>query len=95
MIGQFPGMHDAISLHLVEVSPHLSDMQYSKLTGSPSDGTSQFDGSSDPCYRSCVSQHQFKVHWYRQLSDVPKAPSFFVAHEFFDALPVHKFQVGR
>jgi len=97
VFAQFPGVRDAVSLHLVEVSPHLSDMQYSKLTGGDqSQGSAATqEWSSEPCYRSCVSQYKIDVHWYRQLDDVPKAPSFFLAHEFFDALPVHKFQVNQ
>lgn len=97
MFAQFPKVRDAVSLHLVELSPHLSDMQYDKLTNNnqQSQGSAAAqNGSSEPCYRSCVSHHNFNVHWYRQLADVPKAPSFFIAHEFFDALPIHKFQVS-
>ena len=94
MFAQFPRISDAVSLHLVEVSPHLSDMQHNKLTNdNQSQGSAAHSRSSELCYRSCVSHHNFNVHWYRQLADVPKAPSFFIAHEFFDALPVHKFQV--
>ena len=96
MFAQFPKFRDAVSLHLVEVSPHLSDMQYRKLTGDDqSEGDVAQSQSSEPCYRSCVSHHDFNVRWYRHLADVPKAPSFYVAHEFFDALPVHKFQVNK
>jgi len=97
VLTQFPKVREAISLHLVEVSPHLSEMQYHKLTNSnaaSSQGSAQVRSSSEPCYRSCVSYHDFNVHWYHHLEDVPKAPSFFIAHEFFDALPVHKFQVS-
>jgi len=100
VLAQFPKVREAVSLHLVEVSPHLSDMQYRKLTNSEAassqgSAAAQDGSSSEPCYRSCVSHHDFNVHWYRRLDDVPKAPSFFIAHEFFDALPVHKFQVGN
>ena len=96
MFAQFPNVRDIVSLHLVEVSPHLSDMQYSKLTNdNQSQGGATQSVSSEPCYRSCVNHHGFNVHWYQQLADVPKAPSFLIAHEFFDALPVHKFQVSN
>ena len=34
-----------------------------------------------------------QVHWHADLSEVPQdAPSLFLAHEFFDALPVHQFR---
>lgn len=34
-----------------------------------------------------------QVSWHRSLEDVPRdAPAIFIAHEFFDALPVHQFQ---
>ena len=94
VLAQFPKVCEAVSLHLVEVSPHLSDMQYHKLTNSSQGSAAAQSESSEPCYRSCVSHHNFNVHWYRHLADVPRAPSFFIAHEFFDALPVHKFQVN-
>lgn len=33
-----------------------------------------------------------QVSWHRTLDSVPKdAPLLAVAHEFFDALPVHQF----
>jgi SAM-dependent MidA family methyltransferase len=34
-----------------------------------------------------------QVSWHRSLEEVPRdAPAIFIAHEFFDALPVHQFQ---
>ena len=43
------------------------------------------------------SQHRtasrLQVRWYRSLEEVPvDAPAIILAHEFFDALPVHQFQ---
>lgn len=37
------------------------------------------------------------VTWYRSIEQLPEKTGFsaFVAHEFFDALPVYKFQVNR
>lgn len=34
-----------------------------------------------------------QVHWHRSLDEVPDdRPTVYIAHEFFDALPVHQFQ---
>lgn len=38
-----------------------------------------------------ISRHGVTVEWYSHLKDVPRAFTLFVAHEFFDALPIHKF----
>ena len=116
VFAKFEGIRDAVSLHMVEVSPKLSEMQQEKLSGIPAsphnpdakegqpsmtseNQSSITDGetmaSSDSHYRSCQSKHGVPVSWYRSLQDVPRGFSFFVAHEFFDALPVHKFQVGE
>ena len=44
-------------------------------------------------YAHCRSKYGPEVFWYKQLPDVPRKFSIYVAHEFFDALPIHKFQV--
>ena len=33
------------------------------------------------------------VHWHGKLGDVPEHPTILLAQEFFDALPVHQFEV--
>lgn len=38
-----------------------------------------------------ITQYDIPVEWYTQLKDVPKSFSLVIAHEFFDALPIHKF----
>jgi SAM-dependent MidA family methyltransferase len=44
-----------------------------------------------------VSKHsrKIKINWIEDLNQLPKieAAQFFLANEFFDALPIQKFQV--
>ncbi|XP_045183617.2 protein arginine methyltransferase NDUFAF7, mitochondrial-like [Mercenaria mercenaria] len=86
----FPDLRKALSLHLVEVSEKLSEMQEEKLTCSNSSTKTSTDGSSH--YKTCVSKHGPSVYWYRDIDEIPAGFTMFVAHEFFDALPIHIFQ---
>ncbi|KAL6095500.1 ndufaf7 [Pungitius sinensis] len=79
----------SLSLHLVEVSPVLSRLQAHKLTGTQS---READAEDEPVYRRGETAAGLPVSWYRRLEDVPTGFSIFLAHEFFDALPIHKFQ---
>jgi len=79
-----------MSVHLVEVSPTLSEIQMRKLADPLEECLTS---SNENWYQRCKSIHGPEVSWYKELSDVPKGFSFYVAHEFFDALPVHIFQV--
>ncbi len=102
---KFEGIRDA-TLNLVEVSPKLSEMQRAKLTGEPlpdgSSGTTDMESktSRSPSqdgpgfYQHCHSKHGQNVRWYNHLNDVPPGYSIYIAHEFFDALPIHKFLVS-
>ncbi|TRY62882.1 hypothetical protein TCAL_00350 [Tigriopus californicus] len=63
-------------VHLVEVSDRLQKVQ--KTTLCPTQ-----DPPSTP--------YGQKVTWHRDLSQIPDLFTFFLAHEFFDALPIHKF----
>jgi len=67
-----PGFHDALTVHLVEISPVLKDLQQKKLSGSPVD-----------------------IQWHGDLADLPDGPAFFLANEFFDALPIRQFEKGE
>ena len=41
---------------------------------------------------SAITKYGSKASWYKDISEVPcDRFTFFVANEFFDALPVHKF----
>ena len=43
--------------------------------------------------RACQSMYAVQVRWHRSLETVSgDSPAIYLAHEFFDALPVHQFQ---
>ncbi|XP_055697723.1 protein arginine methyltransferase NDUFAF7 homolog, mitochondrial [Phlebotomus papatasi] len=77
-----------LSVHLVEISPFMCQAQANRLCFT-------HDEVTDP-----QSKHHYagetlsgvKIFWYRSLEDVPRNFSIFYAHEFFDALPVHKLE---
>lgn len=97
---------EVVSLHLVEVSPHLSQLQELKLCGTVSvvkDVLEAEDSrrhlhlhtsrdSDELMYKHNITKHGVPVFWYRHLEDVPHGFAFYIAYELFDALPIHKFQ---
>ncbi|KAG7316424.1 hypothetical protein KOW79_019965 [Hemibagrus wyckioides] len=79
----------SVSVHLVEVSPKLSEVQAHCLVGE----TAQVCVSDEESvYRTGTTHTGIPVSWYRIIEDIPRGFSIFLAHEFFDALPIHKFQ---
>ncbi|XP_037663745.1 protein arginine methyltransferase NDUFAF7, mitochondrial isoform X2 [Choloepus didactylus] len=78
-----------ISIHLVEVSQKLSEIQALKLT---EEKVPLERNAGSPVYMKGVTKSGIPISWYQYLQDVPKGNSFYLAHEFFDVLPVHKFQ---
>ncbi|XP_006839515.1 PREDICTED: NADH dehydrogenase [ubiquinone] complex I, assembly factor 7 [Chrysochloris asiatica] len=78
-----------ISIHLVEVSQKLSEIQAMTLT---EEKIPLEQNAGSPVYMKGVSKSGIPISWYRDLQDIPKGYSFYLAHEFFDVLPVHKFQ---
>ncbi|KAL4649004.1 NADH dehydrogenase ubiquinone complex I, assembly factor 7 isoform X2 [Arapaima gigas] len=94
----------SVSVHLVEVSPKLSQVQAHSLTGEQNQVSRD---ESSPVYRQGTTTSGLPVCWYHRVEDIPEGgnslfilsfshsdPGFsiFLAHEFFDALPIHKFQ---
>jgi NADH dehydrogenase [ubiquinone] 1 alpha subcomplex assembly factor 7 len=87
VFSQFDAM-DSLSVHLVEVSPFLSKLQSQKLCFN----SKEFDQPEIPFYRQGETVSGVKVYWYKRIEDVPNNFSIILAHEFFDALPIHKLQ---
>ncbi|KAM5164903.1 protein arginine methyltransferase NDUFAF7, mitochondrial isoform 2-T2 [Mantella aurantiaca] len=78
-----------VSIHLVEVSPKLSEIQARNLLGKRTEAKHE-DKSS--CYKTGITETGLPVNWYYHIQDVPSGYTFYIAHEFFDALPIHKLQ---
>ena len=84
----------AISLHLVEISPFLSNFQASKLCIKHNEVDT--NTSETNYYREGETVSGIKVYWYHRIEDVPDQKfSIVLAHEFFDALPIHKLQKDK
>ena len=85
VFSKFGIISPGFQVNLVEVSPTMSQLQEEKL-GSLKN-TVPNEGNH---YKSVQSQFGCPVYWYHHLNDVPEAFTLYLAHEFFDALPIHK-----
>ncbi|XP_053999658.1 protein arginine methyltransferase NDUFAF7, mitochondrial isoform X1 [Hylaeus anthracinus] len=84
-----------ISVHLVEISPALSLIQAKNLCKTIKEHdtkTNESEQNSITYYREGVTEDGVNIYWYHSIMDVPRKFSIFLANEFFDALPIHKFQ---
>ena len=76
-----------LSIHLVEISPALSRIQYQNICGKIAADSAQVD--------SLLEGHSdcgVPIMWYETLDEVcTDGWTVYLAHEFFDALPIHKF----
>ncbi|XP_050302688.1 protein arginine methyltransferase NDUFAF7, mitochondrial [Anthonomus grandis grandis] len=86
VFSHFKALHNT-SLHLVETSPVLSDVQSKTLCTH----SSMAPNLKSSYYREGVTRQGIPVYWYKQLKDVPDSFTLLLAHEFFDAMPIHKF----
>ncbi|XP_076291709.1 protein arginine methyltransferase NDUFAF7, mitochondrial [Lasioglossum baleicum] len=84
-----------VSVHLVEISPALSLIQAKNLCKTTKEHNileNEAKHNDVRYYREGVTEDNVNVYWYYSVKDIPKKFSIFLAHEFFDALPIHKFQ---
>lgn len=73
----------------MEISPELSQIQAKTLV------VNNVEVANGSPYRLGESTSGIPVQWYKSLEEVPRQFSCVIAHEFFDALPIHKFQVSE
>ncbi|TKA65569.1 hypothetical protein B0A49_06745 [Cryomyces minteri] len=90
-IRNFKPLASAIeAIYLVEASPSLRQAQHELLCGDAPLEETDIGFQSTSKYAP-----DLKIIWCEDVRFVPKDPSqtpFIVAHEFFDALPIHVFQ---
>ncbi|OQR92942.1 hypothetical protein ACHHYP_03103 [Achlya hypogyna] len=80
---QFPAFYNALSIHMVEISPALRKIQQEKLQVAVAENGRE----------GRLPQNGPSIAWYEDVTEMPKGtPSLFIAQELFDALPVHQFE---
>ncbi|KAG0026620.1 NADH dehydrogenase [ubiquinone] complex I, assembly factor 7 [Podila clonocystis] len=89
---RFKEFKKAISgVHLVEASPGLRKLQRQTLCGIPI-SEEQVGGGSREGITSAQRPDGLQISWHDVFDDLPGECSLIVAHEFFDALPIYKFE---
>ncbi|KAL2260288.1 hypothetical protein VTK26DRAFT_5743 [Humicola hyalothermophila] len=90
-IQRFPAMANSIdAIYMVEASPELRAAQKRLLCGEDAPMTESKVG-----YHSVCKYNSLPIVWTETIKSIPIAPEkmpFIIAHEFFDALPIHAFQ---
>lgn len=91
-IRNFKDMASAIdAVYMVEASKELRETQKNLLCGEDAAMRESKEG-----WHSTAKYSDLPIVWADTIKAVPQSPSktpFIVAHEFFDALPIHAFQV--
>ncbi|XP_004505701.1 uncharacterized protein [Cicer arietinum] len=83
---KFKNFTESLHIHLVECSPALQKLQHKNLKCVDEENADKQTFSSLVGTRTPVS-------WHATLEEVSSgSPTIIIAHEFFDALPVHQFQ---
>ncbi len=82
-----------LNVYLVETSPYLRQIQYRNLCTSNSE---TLDGTpvTEQIYTYKDSK-SIKIIWLDDIKQLPnrEAVHYYLANEFFDALPIHQFKV--
>ncbi|KAL2181960.1 putative S-adenosyl-L-methionine-dependent methyltransferase-domain-containing protein [Thermothelomyces heterothallicus CBS 202.75] len=91
-IQRFPAMASSIdAIYMVEASPELRVAQKNLLCGEDAPMTESKVG-----YHSVCKYNALPIVWTETIKSIPIAPEkmpFIMAHEFFDALPIHAFEL--
>ncbi|KAL1842851.1 hypothetical protein VTJ49DRAFT_4018 [Mycothermus thermophilus] len=91
-IHRFPAMAKSIdAIYMVEASPDLRMVQKNLLCGEDAPMTESKAG-----YHSVCKYGGLPIVWTETIKSIPIGPEktpFIMAHEFFDALPIHAFQL--
>ncbi|KAF9352341.1 NADH dehydrogenase [ubiquinone] complex I, assembly factor 7 [Mortierella sp. NVP85] len=89
---RFKEFRNAITgVHLIEASPGLRRVQRQTLCGIPI-SEEQIGGGSPEGITAAVRSDGLQILWHDVFADLPAECSMIVAHEFFDALPIYKFE---
>ncbi|KAI8370664.1 S-adenosyl-L-methionine-dependent methyltransferase [Radiomyces spectabilis] len=94
-LSRFPYFYETITdVHLIEASPGLRKMQRATLVEGSSDAdVTRLAGDKDTFPVETITRPDgVKVNWHDGIEVIPDQWSFVMAHEFFDALPVHSFE---
>ncbi|KAM7199071.1 putative S-adenosyl-L-methionine-dependent methyltransferase domain containing protein [Naviculisporaceae sp. PSN 640] len=90
-IQNFPSMANSIdAIYMVEASPELRLAQKNLLCGEDAPMTESKVG-----YHSICKYTSLPIVWTETIKSIPISPQkmpFIIAHEFFDALPIHAFE---
>ncbi|XP_034705979.1 protein arginine methyltransferase NDUFAF7 homolog, mitochondrial-like isoform X2 [Vitis riparia] len=85
---KFKNFIESLQIHMVECSPTLQKLQHKNLKCVDEDS---HNGNVDK--RTISMLTGTPVSWHAALEQVPSGlPTIIIAHEFYDALPVHQFQ---
>ncbi|CEP15734.1 hypothetical protein [Parasitella parasitica] len=94
-LSQFPYFYKTLTdVHLIEASPGLRKMQRAALViGSQEQDTIRVEGNKDNAPVEMITREDgIRVSWHDGVEVIPDQWSFIMAHEFFDALPIHSFE---
>ncbi|KAL3518944.1 hypothetical protein ACH5RR_021533 [Cinchona calisaya] len=87
-VSKFKNFTESVRIHMVECSPALRKVQYQSLKCEGEDGGDENEGKQVVSTMTCSP-----VSWHATMEEVPAGlPTIIIAHEFYDALPVHQFQ---
>lgn len=93
VFSQFEQSKDVCTFSLVEVSPYLKFVQQALICRNIEKAGQNLEHYKAEGMFSSKTVHGQRIDWYRSLDMVPEEHGFtvFLANEFFDAFPIHKF----